>query len=176
MIFLDQALTHNLLVRGMGVAHVKHFRFGPDVHLRVAVAVQAPAHRERGGLPGQRHTVDSSMALGTAEPFIYMNAVIEIHEIGQVIDSCPLNRPSRFVAYAHRREIRRSRPQLGMTVHTSLSRWDIRKRRDFNGNMAIAAVQAESAYVMRVTKRKGLLARHILFHFVWGAHDLIPDP
>jgi len=62
---------------------------GPDVLLGVAVAVEAPLHLKAGHLPGQLHLLNLAVTTGTADAFLDVNAVVEVDEIGQVVDAVP---------------------------------------------------------------------------------------
>jgi len=53
-------------------------------------------------------------------PVLYVNAVVEVHEVGQVVYACPVNRLTGSEARAHRFEERTVRPLLRMTIHAGL--------------------------------------------------------
>ncbi len=63
---------------------------------RVLVTLQTFTHEERGRFRGERHGVDFTVTTGAADPVRDVHAVIEIDEIGQVVDSGPLERVLRF--------------------------------------------------------------------------------
>ena len=51
-----------------------------EVGAGVAVAVEAPAHRQRLVLPGQRHPIDPAVALDAADPLGDVDVVVEVDE------------------------------------------------------------------------------------------------
>lgn len=95
----------------------------------------------------------------TSHAFVDVNAVIEIDEVGQVINTLPLNRLACAPALANRFEIRTVSPDLRMAVHTSLGRWDSSKRELLDGGMAVAAIDSVIAHVVLVAELNWLLAR-----------------
>ena len=65
-------------------------RARPDVALRIAVAVEAPFHLQRLLLPHQRHPVDPAVARRAADALVHVDAVVEVDEVGQIVDARPL--------------------------------------------------------------------------------------
>ena len=59
------------------------------------MAVQAPAHLQCRGLPGQRHPCDIAVAVGAIDSIADVDRVIEIHEVRQTVDAVPLQRLCR---------------------------------------------------------------------------------
>jgi hypothetical protein len=102
------------------------------------------------------------MAGRTADPLLDVNAVIEENEIGQLIDTRPLDRLLRRQALPHRRENRRILPYLRMTGHAGFGRRQSGKRGFLDRGMAITAVEAETRDVMLMTERDRLRQRHVL--------------
>ena len=49
------------------------------------MAIQAPPHEECLSLVRERHLVDPAMAIRAADSLCYVNAVIEIDVVGQII-------------------------------------------------------------------------------------------
>ena len=123
------------------------------------MTLQTPLHLQRCRLISQRHQIDSPMTGRTSHAFVHVNAVIEIDEVGQVINTLPLDRLACAPALANRFEIRTVSPDLRMAVHTSLGRWDSSKRELLDGSMAVAAIDSVIADVMLVTELDRLLAR-----------------
>lgn len=95
----------------------------------------------------------------TSHAFVHVNAVIEIDEIRQVINTLPLNRLACAPALANRFEIRAVSPDLRMAVHTSLGWRDPGERELLDCSMAVTAIDSVIANVMLVTELNWLLAR-----------------
>src|SRR5581483_11727966 len=101
VVFLYELSSKLALVGGWCIAHLKHFFFGTNKHSGVAMAVQAPRHGEILGLPHQRHTVHAAVTGFTTDPFVYVNAVIEINELRQVVHPGPFDRFAAAVTLAY---------------------------------------------------------------------------
>jgi hypothetical protein len=91
---LDVILLYKLgaqfgLVVRIYVINIEHFGSWPDIFGRIAMAVHAPIHIQSVYAVHQWHFVDFAVASGTTDAFIDMNAVIEVHEIGQIVNSRP---------------------------------------------------------------------------------------
>jgi hypothetical protein len=93
----------------------------------------------------------------TADPFVDMNAVIEIDEIRQIVYACPINRGVVAETGTHRLQSGASDPNLRMTVHTSLGGRNVRKAGGFHGGMAVTTINPKTADVMCVAERHRLL-------------------
>jgi hypothetical protein len=89
LILFDEARSESDLVSRGLVFHVENFFTWPDITLGMAVAIQTPLHQERFFLPNQWHSVDPTVAGGTAHSLVHMDTVVEISEIGQVMNSGP---------------------------------------------------------------------------------------
>ena len=178
--FLNVVLLHQLrsdlflILRDVG--HVEDLAARADVLLRRAVAVDAPLHRERRGLKGQRHLVDASVARGAADAFVDVDAVVEVHEIRQAVDAAPDDRRVRGVAGAHRLEHRGVGPDLCVAVHARLRRRDAGEVRGLDRGVAVAAVDAEARDVVLVAEGNRLLAPYPLIREIRRADDPADDP
>src|SRR5262249_30674310 len=71
------------------ILHVEHLIARPQELLRGAMAAQAPLHLQRMGREGQRHLVDLAVAAETADTLVHVDAVVEVNEVGQVVDARP---------------------------------------------------------------------------------------
>src|SRR5208282_130175 len=100
-----------------------------------------------------------------ANALIDVNAVIEIDEVGELVDSRPLQRLAGAVAGADRFQERRVGPDLRVAVHAGLGGRNAGEARSLDRRVAIAAVNAESGDVMLVAEGHGL----------WLAHSSIGD-
>ena len=78
---------------------------------------QTPLHLERLGLINDRHLVDPSVTRRTSDAFFHVNAVIEVSEIRQVVDSDPFDRLATLKTRAHRFKIWAIGPDLFVAVH-----------------------------------------------------------
>src|SRR5262245_41461664 len=72
--------------------HVEDLLARPDVFGGVPMTLQTPFHVQRRDAPGERHLIHTPVAGRTADTFVYVNAVIEINVIWQVVDAGPFNR------------------------------------------------------------------------------------
>src|ERR1051326_8931592 len=122
LILLDQLLTQLELIRRRLAVDPEHGRPRPNVLLRIAMTVDAPFHLQRLLLPHERHAIHRPMAGRAPDPFVNVNAVVEVEEIGQVVHARPLNRSAGPEALAYRFEKRTVRKNLRVAVHAR-SRW-----------------------------------------------------
>src|SRR5436190_4938232 len=67
-----------LLALGL-VGHAGDQFLGPEVTLRLAVAIEAPAHRQRRDLLNDVHLVDPAVAGEAADAVIHVGAVVEVN-------------------------------------------------------------------------------------------------
>src|SRR5256714_15207687 len=77
--------------------------------LRRAMAIQTPFHVQCVHPPGDRHLIDASVTSRAANSFGYVNAVIEINKVGQIMGADPFQRRVFRPALPDRREERRDR-------------------------------------------------------------------
>src|SRR5262249_54032034 len=129
--------------------------------LGISVAIETPFHVQAGGLAHQRHLIDAAMAAFATDPFGDVNAVIEIDEIRYVINARPGERLALLPAFTHRRKQRAVPPDNRVAADAGLGRWHAGKRRRLDAGMAIATVESQTAHMMIVTERHGLIAHHI---------------
>ena len=92
MVFSLEASPDLFLVTIGNIPHSGDLIEGPQNPLRVAVAIQAPAHFQGVGLPHERHLIHATVAAFAADSLSDVNAVVEIHKIGQIVNPRPLNR------------------------------------------------------------------------------------
>src|SRR6266487_2427142 len=165
VLFLQFGADFRLIVRGLPV-HVKNLVLRPQRLLGVPVAVHAPLHQQSVGLKNQRHLVDLPMARRAADPFIDMNAVIEIDEIGQAVHFVPLDRFVGAKALANRFKIGRAIEKHRVAVHAGLRRRNPGNRGRFHAGMTVTAVNAVIADVMLVAELHRLLPVDVLLRHV----------
>ena len=122
------------------------------------MTVKAPLHLQRVHLVGEGHAVHSAVATLAAHTFVDMNAVVEIDEIGQVVHPRPANRLIGAETRAHRLQRGTRAPDLRMAVHARLGGRNIGKAGSLHRGVAIPAIHAEAAHVVRMAERHWLLA------------------
>ena len=98
-----------------------------------------------------------------------MDRVVEVREVGKVVDPDPLERPVGAEALADRLEDRRVRPDLAVAAHASLGRGYPGERARLDARVAVAAVDPESGHVVLVREGDRLLDGHALLRGVGGA-------
>src|SRR5947209_12773964 len=140
LILGDEPASQLQLIRRRRVIDAEHGVARAHVALRVAVAVDAPFHLQRLLLPHERHAIDLSVAGRAADALVQMDAVVEVHEIGQVVHARPLDRLIRSKALAHRLEKRAGGKDLRVAVHARSGRWDPGEGRLLDRRVAVAAV------------------------------------
>ena len=99
------------------------------------------------------------MTSRAAHAFIDVYAVIEINEVGQVVDSRPFYRLARSEAFSHGSQVWTVRPELRMAIHACLGRGDTCESRRFDSRMTVAAIYPAIADVMLMAELDGLFAR-----------------
>ncbi|HEX3753788.1 MAG TPA: hypothetical protein VHV26_01805, partial [Rhizomicrobium sp.] len=87
MVSMDEILANKgqalgLLIWGWRPTHIEYRSAGPDIILRVTMALQTPTHRQRFLLAHKRHLIDTAMAGAAAHTFRHVNAMVEEHIIG----------------------------------------------------------------------------------------------
>src|SRR5215212_3024394 len=157
-------------------AHVGDLLLGAQVTLGLAVAGQAPLHLERGGLVDGRHRVHAPVAGGAAHALVDVDRVVEVDEVGQVVDSRPLDGLVVAVAGADDLQVRALVPDLRVAVHAGLGRRHPGRVRRLDRGVAVAAVDAVVADVVLVRELDGLLHLDELARVVGGAVDLGEHP
>jgi len=140
------------------------------------MAFQAPLHLQRRFLPHERHVVDPPMAGDTANAFLYVDAVIKVDKVWQVVDSRPHDRSIAAKARTYGFEHRARCPDLGMTGHTGFGRGQTGKGGLFDGRVTVTAVDAKAANMMFMAKRDGLCPDHACLRQVGGARDRRHEP
>jgi hypothetical protein len=156
--------------------HVENLVARSDEALRLAMTLNAPFHVERRYLICERHQVNSSVTRRAADSFIHVNAVIEIDEVGKIVDTRPFDRLARAPALTNRFEVRAIGPDLRVAVHASLRRRNARVSELLDRRVTITAIDSIIADVMLVTELNGLLPRKISLSVVRGSIELEKQP
>jgi len=105
-----------------------------------------------------------------------MNAVIKKNEVGQRIDTRPLQRFPGAIAGAYGLEQGSISPDLRVTVHAGFGRRDTCEARGLDRGVTVTAINAESGDMMLMTERNRLRLPHTLVGHVWRALYGVPDP
>jgi len=121
------------------------------------VAFEAPFHLQRILAPRQRHLTDRPVARHTANAFLDVDTVIEIDEIGQIIDAIPCQRLATAPTLPYRLQHGTGRMNLRVTGHAGFRRRNAGKSTFLHRGVTVAAVDAELGDVVLVTERHGLL-------------------
>ena len=91
---IDVILGHqfcpfDLLVRRRLPRHIENLVQRPDVLLRIAMAIETPFHVKRLRLSRQRHLINAPVTRGATHTFCDVNAMIELHVAGQIVNPRP---------------------------------------------------------------------------------------
>ncbi len=100
--------------------HVGHLLERAQVRLGLAVAVEAEAHGQRLGLLDRGHLVDAPVAGDAADALVHVDGVVEVDEVGNVVDLLPDDGLALEVAAPQRLEQRALVPDLRMAVEAQL--------------------------------------------------------
>ena len=87
---------------------------GRRVRLGVAVAVEAPLHGQRLDLLHRRHLVHPAVAGVAAHALVHVDGVVEVDEVGEVMDARPGDGAVVEVLLADERQQRALVPDLGV--------------------------------------------------------------
>src|SRR4051794_35643592 len=126
--------------------------------LGIAMTLDTPLHVKRVDLVQERHLVHPAMTRGAPYALVHMNAVVEVNEIGQIVDTNPLNRFTGSIALPHGLEKLGVRPYLRMAAHACLCRGNPGDGGRFNRCVAIATVDAVVADMVLMAERDRLIA------------------
>lgn len=185
LVLVDQLRTFGFLMPLSVVAlipnqrrplHREHFFLRPDELFRLAMTLETPLHLKRSNLIRQRHEVHPPMTGRASHTFVHMYAVIEIDEVGQVVNTSPLDRLAGAPAFTHRFKIRTICPDLRMTIHAGLSWRNAGIRKFLNRRVTITAINSIIADVMLVTELNGLFARKKRLSVVRGSIEFEQQP
>ena len=81
MILLRYLLAEFGLIGGRLPIHIGDLIVGPQIFLRIAMAIQTPTHGQLFSLKHEGHLIDLPVTRRAANTLIHVNAVIEIYEI-----------------------------------------------------------------------------------------------
>ena len=137
--------------------HIEDLFFRPHESLRTAMTFKTPLHLQSSSLVRNRHLIDPPMTRRAADPFIYVNAVIEIGVVRKIVNSDPLDRFTCAKAGPHWFQVRTVSPDLLVTVHADLGRRHSGKSRRLDRTVTITTVNAVVTDVVFVTELNRLL-------------------
>ena len=158
--------------RGL-ISHIKDLITRAKILAGIAMAAQTPLHLERCVLIHIRHLVDRTVTGITSDSLGDVDAVIEVHEVGERVDARPLQRLAGAVARANRLEQLRICPDLRVAIHASLGRRNTCKARHFDRRVTVTAIDTEPRNVVLMAKRDRLRLPHTLKSDVRGPlHDV----
>ena len=158
---LDELFSQRFLVLWGLPGHIENLLARADEFFRLAMALQAPLHIQCLCFPHQRHLVDLAVAGLAADSLVDVDAVVEVNEIGQVVDPVPGDGRIVPEAGAHRFEHGRFAPDLGMAGHAGFCGRDAGKGALFDGGVAVATVESHAGDVVLVAERDGLIQGNI---------------
>ena len=177
LVFLRKPLPLFVLVVISGrPVHFEDLILRPDEHLRLAMTLEAPLHLQRRRLISQRHQVNSPVTSRAPHALVYVNAVIEINEVGKVVNARPLDGVTCAPALADWFQIRTVCPNLRVAIHTGLRGRDSRIRELLNSGVTVAAIDPVIAGVMLVAELNGLFAREESLSVVRGPVEFEQHP
>src|SRR6476660_621602 len=106
------------------------------------MTVETPAHRQRCDLIDACHPINAAMAGFAADALVHVNGVVEEHEVRQVRDTLPGDRPAITAALPDELENRAVIPDLTVAVQAQLGGRYPRMRRVLRVTVAIQAIDA----------------------------------
>ena len=124
------------------------------------MALEAPFHIQGVFLVHERHLVDLAMTGLTSYTLADMDVMLEVDEIGQIVDTCPTQCHIIPVTGADRLEDGSLGPNHRVTGHAGFGRGDTGKSRGFYRGVAVPAVDTHTSHMVFVTERDRLILRN----------------
>jgi hypothetical protein len=152
LVFLHQFSAHGNLVRRWSIDRIENILLGPDVTLRMFMAVNAPSHVEGIFPPRNRHFSKLSVTRRATYPFADMNAVVEVDKVGKAVDAVPQDRFPSPVTGPDRLQHGSVRPKLRVAGHAGVRRRNARIPRILHRRVAIAAVDPKLGCMVLMAK------------------------
>jgi hypothetical protein len=150
--------------------HVGHFFNRTEVLLRIAVTIETPLHGESSDLLDRGHGVDAPVTGHAADALVHVNGVIEVDELGNLVDAVPDHRLVLDEALSDRVEDRALVPDLRMAIHTELGGRDAGEGALLDGVVAVPTVDALVSGVVPMVELQRLLDRRLHVARVRRAH------
>ena len=123
----------------------------------MAMTGETPLHVHICGLPRKRHLVHTAVTGFAANTLVHVNAVIEVDEIREVVDTIPAERPVLTQARPDRFQHVAVSPDLLVAIHTHGRRWNSGEGADLNRVVAVPAVDTEAPNMMLMAERNRLI-------------------
>src|SRR5579884_3005423 len=161
LVLLHQLPAHGDLVRGRSIDRIENVLLRPDVALRMLMTINAPPHVQCVPPPGDGHLSKLSVARRAANPFVDMNAVVEVHKIGKGVYPVPEDGVAGSVTGPHRRQHVGVSPKLRVAGHASVRRRDAREPGRLNGRVAVTVIDPKLCCVVLVAEGNRLGYRTI---------------
>ena len=120
---------------------------------------KTPLHLQRVHARGQWHVPHITVASLTRDAAGHVRPVIEVDEVGEIVNPRPLESFAGGETGADGLEHGGVGEQLGMASHAHLRRRQARERRRFDGFVAVSTIDSVGACVVLVTEGHGLLDR-----------------
>lgn len=136
----------------------------------IAVAVDAPPHREWRVPRDARHVLNVAVAPCAGHASVHVHVVLEIHVAGNSVDALPADRDAGAPTLAHECELRAIRPDLTVASHADFGRRNAGVRRRLGVGMAVQTVDLVVACVMTMIESDGLHDRPVLIACVVRAY------
>ncbi len=111
------------------------------------------------------------MAGRTADALVDMNAVIKVNEPGKIVNPGPLDGFAAAKAFSHGRQHGTISPNLRVTIHAGLCRWNPRERAVLDRGMAITAINSIVPNVVLVAERNRLNTSNSNLAYIRGLVD-----
>jgi len=152
--------------------HVEDLGLRPNKLFGFAVTLETPFHLKRVLLIHGGHVVDLTVTRRTTDSLRYVNTVIEICKLRQVVNAFPFDRFVFSEASTDRFEVRTVIPDLAMTVHTGLRRRHPGRGGCLDRGVTVTTIDAVVARVVLVTELHRLLLFQIATRQIRRASDL----
>jgi len=127
MVLFHESASHSRVILRFPM-QVEHLFTRPHETLRFTVTIKAELHVQALRLPHKGHLVYLAVAAHAANSLTHMNAMIEIDEVGDVMNAVPVEGLAGFEALPDGFEYGAVLKKDGMAVHTGLGRWNPCKR------------------------------------------------
>jgi hypothetical protein len=154
-----KSAAHRCLIGHWLPAHRKNLIARPEILLGVTMTFDAPLHVHVRVFPRQRHEIHASMTRFASNAFVYMDTVIKVDEVGEIVHPIPSHRLILTQAGAYWFQHVAGCPDLLVTIH-ACCRWrDAGERTNLNRRMAIPAIDTDSPDMMLMAERNRLILR-----------------
>ena len=107
---------------------------------------------------------------------VHVNAVIEINEVGKIVNPRPFDWLSGAPTLANGLEVRAIGPDLRVAIHARLRRRNARVGELLDRRVTVAAIYSVIAYVMLVAELNRLFAREESLSVIRGSVELEKQP